>query len=298
MAIAIVAEYNPFHNGHIYQINYVKEKFPGEKIHIILSGNYVQRGEIAIASFDKRKKIALEYGADYVHELEFEYASQAAHIFAKGALAKINSLKIDKLIFGSETNDINEFINIAKIIKENQSKYQLFLKENLKKGFSFPKASSLASEKITGKYFKMPNDILGFEYVKQIIFNNYKITAFCHKRTNDYKSNKPIGKYVSSSLIRKMIFEGKDVSKYTPMIFDQKPIRIEDLYFDFQTIIFNKTSQELRQFKLVSEGIENLFKKHINEKTYDDFIGKVNNKRYTSSRIKRIILYILLGIKN
>ncbi|VEU68074.1 nucleotidyltransferase [Mycoplasmopsis pulmonis] len=298
MAIAIIAEYNPFHNGHIYQINYVKEKFPGEKIHIILSGNYVQRGEIAIASFEKRKKIALEYGADYVHELEFEYASQAAHIFAKGALAKINSLQIDKLIFGSETNDINEFINIAKIIKDNKSQYQLFLKENLKKGLSFPKASSLASQKITGKYFQMPNDILGFEYVKQIIFNNYKITAFCHTRTNDYKSDKPSGKYASSTLIRKMIFEGKDVSKYTPMIFEKKPIRIEDLYFDFQTIIFNKTAQELRQFKLVSEGIENLFKKHINEKSYDDFVDKVNSKRYTSSRIKRIILYILLGIKN
>ncbi|MBY7705733.1 nucleotidyltransferase family protein, partial [Vibrio harveyi] len=86
MSIAIIAEYNPFHNGHIYQLNYVKKHFPNEKIVVILSGKYTQRGELAVADFETRKQFALKFGADEVIKLPFKYATQAAHIFAQGAI--------------------------------------------------------------------------------------------------------------------------------------------------------------------------------------------------------------------
>ncbi|UVD81869.1 nucleotidyltransferase [Mycoplasma iguanae] len=296
MAIAIIAEYNPFHNGHIYQLQYVKKNFPNDKIIIIMSGKYVQRGELAVVSFEERAAIAKSYGADEVYELAFEYATQAAHVFAAGAVKMIADLKIEKMIFGSESNDVENLILIAKTIKENIDQYNKLLKLELKQGFSFPKANANVLEKLIGQAISLPNDILGLEYVKVIIMNNYNITPYTLKRTLDFHAEQAHENFASASLIRKMIFNNEDVSKYTPMIFNQIPDRIENYYPQFQEIIRNSSVKDLQNICLVSEGIENLFKKHINANSYDEFVSKVNSKRYTSSRIKRIMLYILLNI--
>ncbi|WGI36955.1 nucleotidyltransferase [Mesomycoplasma lagogenitalium] len=294
MAIAIIAEYNPFHNGHIYQLEYVKKNFPNDKIFVILSGKYVQRGEMAVASFEQRKKIALEYGADYVVELPFEYATQAAHIFASGALKIINDLKIDKIIFGSESNDVNNLIKIAETIYFNEQVYNKLLKANLKNGFSFPNASSKALSELTGEKIIYPNDILGLEYVKAIVFNNYKITPFTLKRTVAYHSQETNNQFASASLIRKMIFANQDVSEYTPMKFNFLPDRIENYYAKFQKIVRETPASELSKNPMISEGMENLFKKNIDAKSYEEFVEICTSRRYTSSRIKRVMLYVLL----
>ena len=102
--IGIVAEYNPFHNGHIYQINEIKKRWPNSTIVVVMSGRFVQRGEIAIAPFEKRKEIALQNGVDELYELPFFYATQAAHIFAYGAIMELHKHNIDILVFGSETD--------------------------------------------------------------------------------------------------------------------------------------------------------------------------------------------------
>ncbi|MGZ9413824.1 nucleotidyltransferase [Mycoplasma sp. 480] len=294
MAIAIIAEYNPFHNGHKYQLEYVKKNFPSDKIYIILSGKYVQRGEMAVASFEKRKEQALKYGADFVVELPFEYATQAAHIFANGALKIINDLKIDKLIFGSESNNVDNLYKIAETIYYNEEIYNKLVKKYLKEGFSFPNSSAKALQTLTGEEIRLPNDILGLEYVKSIVFNNYPIQAFCMQRTVDFHSETTFNEFASASLIRKMIFEKQDISKYTPMKFDKIPDRIENYYSKFQDIVRNTPAEILKLNPMISEGMENLFKKHIEEKTYDEFVNKCNSRRYTSSRIKRVMLYILL----
>ncbi|MGL5592114.1 MAG: nucleotidyltransferase family protein, partial [Metamycoplasmataceae bacterium] len=142
MSIGIIAEYNPFHNGHIYQINYIKNKFPNEKIIVVMSGNYVQRGERAIASFEERKAIALKYGVSEVIEIPQKFVIQAAHIFAQEAVRLLNDHKVSKIVFGSETDNINLFYEIANTIKNNQDVYNSSLKLNLKGGNSFPKASA------------------------------------------------------------------------------------------------------------------------------------------------------------
>ena len=128
MAVAIIAEYNPFHNGHIYQLKEAKRRWPNDKIIIIMSGEYVQRGEYAIASFEERKKYALKYGADEVIELPFEYATQAAHIFAKGAVLQAVKEGADKLFFGSESDDPKRLMTISKAIKDNEDQYNKVLK--------------------------------------------------------------------------------------------------------------------------------------------------------------------------
>ncbi|WP_033161328.1 nucleotidyltransferase [[Mycoplasma] collis] len=295
MAIAIIAEYNPFHFGHKYQLDYVKKHFPNDEIIVILSGNYVQRGEIAIKSFEERKNIALKFGANKVIELPFEYATQAAHIFAQGAIKIIYQNKIDKLIFGSESNDVDSLFEIANIIKHQNQEYKKKLKFYLKQGFSFPKSNYEALKELTNKEIILPNDILALEYVKQIVENNYPIKVYSHKRTIEYNSDEINGIYTSASNIRKMVWNNQDVSKFGPMDFTTISNKIESYYKDFQTIIRNTSKEKLASNKMISEGMENLFIKNIDSKTYEEFVDKCTSKRYTSSRIKRVILYLLLN---
>ncbi len=143
LRIGIVAEYNPFHNGHIYQINEIKKRWPQSQIVVVLSGKYVQRGELAIASYEERKNIALQNNIDEIYELPFEFATQAAHIFAQGAIQELNKYKIDYLVFGSETDNIDNFYLIAQIIKENSDLYYQKIRKEMKTGISFPKANQI-----------------------------------------------------------------------------------------------------------------------------------------------------------
>ncbi len=294
MSIGIIAEYNPFHNGHIYQINYIKKNFPGKKIIVVMSGNYVQRGELAVASFQERKKIALKHGVDKVIELPQSFAIQAAHIFAQESVKILNEQNVSKILFGSETDDITSFYKAANFIKNNLEEYNRNLKINLKHGNSFPKSAAITLEGLCGNSFVMPNDILGLEYVKAIVNNNYDIEAISIKRTVGFHSDDVNSNMASATKIRKMIFNGEDTSEYSPMVFKTMPKRIEDKYSYFQEIIKTKPLFEIANIKLVSEGIENLFFKNIDEPSYDAFINKVNSKRYTSSRIKRVMLSIIL----
>ncbi len=298
MAIAIIAEYNPFHNGHIYQLTYARKRWPKEKIIVIMSGKYVQRGEIAIASFEQRSKVAKQYGADEVFELPFKYATQAAHIFAKGAIYTALNVGATKLLFGSESNDIQNLLLIANTIKNNKSFYNQLLKGNLKQGLSFPKAAAEALSELCGQNVTLPNDILGLEYIKTIVENDLKIKPYSLKRTIDFHSNKTKQDFASASFIRKEIFKGNDVSRWTPMKFNKIPERIEDHYFEFQKIVIETSAEELSKCPLISEGMENLFKKHIEAKSFEEFVDRVNSRRYTSSRIKRVMLYVLLQIKD
>lgn len=295
--IGIIAEYNPFHNGHIYQIIQIKKIWPYSKIIVMMSGKYVQRGELAIASFEERKQIALKNGVDEVYELPFEFATQAAHIFASGAIKEISKHNIDYLVFGSETNNIDDFILIAKTIKDNEDEFYQLIKKEMKNGISFPKANQIVLEKLINKSFTMPNDILGLEYVKTIINNNLSIKPFCIKRTIDFNSDKTLENVASATHIRKLIFSGnEEYKKYSPMIFNHIPDRIENYYPKFQQIVKSLSVEELASIKLMSEGMENLFKKNIDAPSYEEFVNLTNSKRYTSSRIKRVMLYVLLKI--
>lgn len=298
MSVCIIAEYNPFHKGHIYQLSEAKKRFPREEIVIIMSGKYVQRGEIAVASFQERKKMAIKYGASKVIELSFEHATQAAHIFAEGAIKLAAKHKITKLFFGSESNDVKNLMKIAKTIYQNQNEYGKLLKYYLKQdGNSFPKSAALALKKLVGQEITYPNDILGLEYCKAIVFNDLKIIPYTLKRTINFHSNKTNNQFASASYIRELFWSGQDYSKYTPMKLKPNQDKIENHYCEFQSIIKKSSAKELANIKMMSEGMENLFKKHIDIPTMEAFINKTNSKRYTSSRIKRTILYVIKNIK-
>ncbi|AZG68970.1 nucleotidyltransferase [Mycoplasma struthionis] len=297
MRVGLIAEFNPFHNGHIYLINKIKELYPGCEIIVALSCDYVQRGELACVSFEKRKQIALEYGVSEVYELDFLTSTQAAHIFAEGSIKLLNTKKIDALVFGvSDTDDINKYIYAANAIKNNLETYNQNLKKVLKQGKSFISAAYESLGLLIGEE-NIPQDILGLEYTKYIVFNNLNIKLNCVKRTASHGSLEVNNQYASATKIRQMIENGEDVSMYTPMKIEYPFLKIEDKYPEFQEIVRSLDNTELAKIKLMSEGMENLFKKHIEAKNYNDFVEACTSKRYSHSRIKRVMLYTLLKIK-
>lgn len=298
--VGIVAEYNPFHNGHIYHINTIKKMFENPKIIVAMSHKYTQRGEIPIINWKTRVFYAKKYGVSKFIKLDVNTSSQAAHIFAKKAVLKLNKYKIDFLAFGSETNDVNLFIKIAQKLKENSSEYNRLIKHFLKKsGLSFPRATNLALNNLLGYDINMPNDILGLEYVKTIINNNLSIIPISTQRTIGYHSNDVFESFASATKIRELVRNNQDVSEYTPVDFKRVKIqkKIEDYYPKFQKIVKSKTAKKISEYHLITEGMENLFKKNIEEKSYESFVEKCTSKRYTASRIKRSMLFVFLKKK-
>ncbi|QJR44340.1 nucleotidyltransferase [Mycoplasma miroungirhinis] len=298
MSVAIIAEYNPFHNGHIYQLKKAKEIFKDEKIYVILTDNYTQRGDFNVLDFEYRKKLALEYGANEVIKLDFNYSTQAAHIFARGAIKLVHDNKIDKIFFGSETEDVFEFIKAASAMKNNLDDYNKNVKKWLKQGFSFVRSSSESLKQLIGQEFKLPNDILGFEYVKEIIFNDYDIKPYCIKRTIPFHSEETNNEFASATYIRELIFNNQDFSKYSPIKLQNIPDRLKNHYKEIQEIIKNISGEELSKIPMVSEGMENLFKKNIYADNWTEFIDLCTSRRYTKSRIQRTLLQIYIKYKN
>ncbi|AXE61017.1 nucleotidyl transferase [[Mycoplasma] phocae] len=299
MRIGVIAEFNPFHNGHAYLLKKIKEMYPNSEIIIALSSDYVQRGEIACSPFSKRSEIALEYGATKVVPLDFFTSTQAAHIFAKGSVDILLNEKIDLLIFGtSDSSDINKYINAANWLNLESERYNKLVRFYLKQGKSYVASTYQAMIDIFGDEDLIPKDILGFEYVKYIINSKLPIKLNCIKRTASHLSLEANEKYASATLLREMLKKGEDISKYSPMKIDLPIPTISSRYEEFKKIVIETPADQLAQIMLVSEGMENLFKKNILiAKDYDDFLSICSSKRYTKSRIKRVFLYILLGIK-
>ncbi len=297
MAVGLIAEYNPFHNGHLYQINKVKMRFPKEEIILILSGNFTQRGEISIMNKWKKCEIALKAGVDLVIELPFIFATQSADQFSYGAVSLLEKLKVDKLVFGSESDCLEELEIIAKCQIDNEE-FEKLVKVYSKFGNNYPTAISNAIYDLTGKKIDTPNDLLGVSYIKTILKNNYKIKPFCIKRTTNYH-DKTIGSISSATAIRKALREGKDIKEAIPeyVLSYLNPLRFIEDYFEIlkYKII---TDSDLSIYQTVDEGIENKLKKEIIScYTYEDLVYKIKSKRYTYNKISRMLLHILVGLK-
>ena len=297
MAVGIIAEYNPLHNGHLYQINKVKEMFKDEEIILILSGNYTERGDASIIDKWTKTDLALSNGIDLVVELPFPFATQSADFFAKGSLKLLEELKVDYLVFGSESDDINSLTTIAKCQIDNPE-FETLVKMYSKFGENYPTAVSKAVYDLTNKKVTAPNDLLGVSYIKEIIKNNYNIKPVIIKRENDYHSLE-IDSISSATAIREALFKNIDIKKAVPENVYNK-LKESTLHFidDYFNLLKYKiiNEKDLTIYQTVDEGIDNLLKKKILEvDNYDDLIKSIKSKRYTYNKIKRMLLHILVG---
>ena len=165
-SVGIICEYNPFHNGHLYHLQKVKEMFPNLPIVLILAGNFTQRGIPSILDKWDKTEIALHYGIDLVIELPFSFATQSADIFAYGAIRLLSLLQVDYLVFGSESNNIEQLTKLLPIV--NSAKYQELVRIYQKQGNNYPTSLNLALKELAGFSLTTPNDLLGFSYIKEI----------------------------------------------------------------------------------------------------------------------------------
>ena len=297
MNVGVIAEYNPFHNGHLYHLKKVKEMFPNSNLILILIGNFTQRGEASIINKWDKAKIALEYGYDLVVELPFIFATQAASIYAKGSIDILNSLNCNYLVFGSESDDINTLNELATLTYDNKE-YEDLVKKYNSLGINYPSACSLALKDISGKLINKPNDVLGLEYIKQIKKTNSKIVPICIKRTNEYHEIKITNTIASASSIRKNLNDKNSIKKVMP----ESIIKyISDINHDkyFNLLKYEILSGDnLNCYLGVNEGIENKLKKEIiHSKDLNDFILRVKSKRYSYNNISRMLLHIVCKIK-
>lgn len=292
-AVGIIAEYNPFHNGHKYHIEKVKEMFPESPIILVLNGYFLERGDVSVLSKESKTKIALENGVDIVLELPFIYGSQSADTFADASICLLERLRIKHIIFGSEMNNV-ELLKKAADIQINNKEYQTKVKNFIDKGLNYPTALAKALN-IKENIFN-PNDLLGISYIKAIMNHDFDITPHTIKRTNDFNDTLSDEVIVSATNIRKRIKNSENIEKYIP---DGVNDKIEDIDYDKLFLLLKYkiiTEDNLSKYVTVDEGIENRLIDGINKThTIEELIEYVKTKRYTYNKIKRMLIHILIG---
>ncbi len=297
-AIGLIAEYNPFHNGHMYQIKKIKEMYPDYKLILILSGNYTQRGDISIIDKWKKTEIALKAGVDLVVELPFAFATQSADYFSYGAITLLEYLKVDKLIFGSESDNIDDLKLIAST-QLNNDEFDKLVKIYSKFGYNYPTALSKALEDLTGKKIDTPNDLLGVSYIKTILKYNYNIEPVIIKRINNYHEKELNKVFSSATSIREALKNNKSITREVPSFVIPYLTNLHYLDDYFKILKYKIiTSYNLEEYQTVDVGFDKLFKKYINEvNSIDELIMKVKSKKYTYNKISRMLLHILCNFK-
>lgn len=276
-----------------------------------MSGNFVQRGDLAIIDKWRRAESAVRGGANIVLELPLPYAVQNAEMFAKGALGILSKLDINTLCFGTESENLEDIIKISEKLSNESLEFKSMLKKNLKTGYSYPKAMSISLGDELGKVFT-PNNILGIEYIKSIIKNNYNIKPLNIKRIGgSYNSNILEGDFSSASAIRKKLLQNNclDIrSNVPPYSYDKitsfhhthgKFNKLDLCYQLIQYKILSSNHNELTNIYDMKEGFENRLLKNIGvHDNIDEYIKKVKSKRFTYSRVQRILLSTLLNLTN
>ncbi|MGN1029551.1 MAG: nucleotidyltransferase [Bacilli bacterium] len=292
--IGIVAEYNPFHNGHLYQIKKIREKYKDATIVVVSSSSFTQRGEISLLNKFDKTKVALNNGVDLVIELPYVYSTQSSDIFASAAIKILNYLKINTLCFGTEGDNIDD-IKICAQTQLNNPEYDILVKKYLNDGFNYPTALNKALKSLVNIEITEPNELLALSYIKEIISNKLNIDIFNIKRTNDYHDIESNESIVSASNIRNKLINNIDIKDKVPSdVYDiLKNIKFNNKYFEFLKYKINSES-DLEKYLDVDEGLSTRIRNAINESNnLEELIQNIKTKRYTYNKISRMLNHIL-----
>ncbi len=301
----IIAEYNPFHLGHLKQIEYVKNVLGAEKIIVIMSGNFTQRGEASVLDKFTRAKHAVIAGADLVVELPTIFATANAEIFAKGAINILNSLGVvDAICFGVEGGCEDDYISLAKAMNNESKEFKKILKDKLESGISLAKAKFETLRELGNEFdqslIATPNNILGLEYTKAILSTKSKIKIYPMLREGDHNDKTLKKGITSASSIREFLKMGKakklkgNLPNFVFSDLTAYPFAFENICM---ANLITTTADKLKNVLDCTEGLENRIKAFVKDNlSLDGLIDKVCTKRYTKSRIQRIILASLLNI--
>ncbi len=294
---ALICEYNPFHNGHKYLIEQVKKE--GDALIAVMSGSFVQRGDIAVADKFSRAETAIRNGADIVIELPAIYACANAETFAKSGVGIISSLGIvEKLCFGAENDNISLLKQAAEAFDDKAFKTEL--KRIMDSGGNYPNAVQQAIGMVcspaVASVIDKPNNILAIEYIKAL--SDKDIEPIAVKRIGTAHDSKIITeKYTSASNIREMINNGTDYSAFVPDYNIDNPADIKNLERAILYKMRTMSKDEIKKLPDITEGLENrIYDAVRTSDSIDKLFESVKTKRYTMARIRRIVISALLGI--
>ncbi len=326
--IGIVAEYNPFHNGHKTQIEYAKKVLNADYIVVALSSDFTQRGDISFLSKYERAKAALMNEVDLVIEIPVIYSCASAEYYATAGVNLLYATGIvDTVLFSGESDDMEMYEKISNIIVKNSRKYNYIIRKNIEEGYSYPVARNKAITRILEKadgflhddikeFLSQPNNILGIEYIKAIKLNAPELNYYCMKRTGDpYHSSEIESEYPSASAIRLSIFDDSInecfdvippnlIDKYGELVEKQKYMhpndislllhnRLMDLY-----VSSNYDKEVFSVFLDCSKDLSCRIANNLNEfMDFLSFVELLKTKNYTFTRISRVLCHILLDIK-
>lgn len=333
--VGLIAEYNPFHNGHLHHITKAKELTGADYAVVIMSGDYVQRGVPAIMPKRLRAEMALKSGASAVFELPVCYATGSAELFAEGAVSFFDHLRIvDSICFGSECNDLDGLQTIADVLLEEPEEYRIELRKHLKNGVSYPHARQAAlSAYMSMENYSIllndPNNILGVEYLKALKKLNSSMKPYTIKRHGAHYHDETLHPVNSSaSAIRSLLaYSGSMVHTESPETFenstfhhllgaleDQVPSDCLELLKDYHRVkypvyqndfslllkykLLNKTPETLTMYMDVSPDLANRISGQLNNYfNYKQYCELLKTRELTQTRINRSLLHIMLGIK-
>ncbi len=293
--LCIIAEYNPFHNGHLFQLQQAKKETDADTVIVIMSGSFTLRGDLCIADKFTRANWAIKAGADCVLELPTVYTLSNATKFAFGALRTLKPLGDFTLSFGSESGDLQTLTNAVEFLKNEDKEFQTLFKSFMNEGNSVAKSRTLAlsqQDENMADLISTPNNILGVEYInaskKLKMKNKFHTVKRLHSQSSD--------NFISSTEIRNKLKNCEIVSKGVPPFVDLQYPDMQKYNAISLYAINSKTSDELSKIANVREGFENRLKKQ-NFSSMSELMA-LTSKRYTRSTIKRIVASATLGLSN
>lgn len=305
----LVGEFNPFHNGHKYILDFIKANYNPDLLVTVMSSSFVQRGDPAILSKWSRAELAIKNGVNLVIELPFVFACQNAEIFATAGIKILKNIGVDHIFFGCEDDDISKFYKVAKASLNSSNIIDEIIKNELNNGNSFIQSRNIALRKsglLTDEdieFMSKPNNILGIEYVKASLKKDLDLKFIPIKRKLiDHDSDIIKSNITSASNIRKLYSDKNNIDYLVPNItldklknekFVDESLLYSIFKFDILDSLYN-----VKKTMDYEEGIENRIFNFIDKTTsIDDLAEKVSNKRITKSRVKRIILNSLIRVE-
>ena len=321
--VGLITEYNPFHNGHAYHIEKAKMLTGADRVIVVMSGDFVQRGAPAVMPKHLRAESALLSGASLIIELPVCFATGSAEYFAQGSISLLNRLGcIDSICFGSECGDLHLLKEIAQILADEPIEYQTALKQALKEGASFPAARQEALNIYSDKYSEIlasPNNILGIEYLKALAKIHSKMEPFTIKRIGaGYHDMNIDGQFSSATAIRSDIYQLADVnssSESLPLTHIQTqvpsschelmkknyqtryPVKADDFSLLLKAKLLSETAGSLSHYLDMSPELANRILRLRNDYlSFEQFCDLLKTKELTRSRISRSFIHVLLGI--
>ncbi|KRN59153.1 nucleotidyltransferase [Limosilactobacillus secaliphilus] len=294
-AVGLIAEYNPFHNGHLYHLQLAKKITHADAVVVVMSGDFTQRGEPTVLDKWQRTRMALANGADLVVELPLVHAVQPADRFAKGALVILHDLGVSDLVFGAEHPDW-DFPQLV----EAEKKFQQAAFQNYDQTYATQFNQQL--EATTGHSLRDPNDILAFSYYKEVLQAGWSMCLHPIKRRgSDYHDLQITGQIASASAIRAALEAGKTEqaksavpSASWPCLQDLHDLpSVERLFPILRNHLIQAPVEELAQTYSMAEGLENRLKQAADQSLdFTTLMKKAKTKRYTYAHLLRLFLYL------